>query len=164
MKIRTISFIIIGALLAVGLVFAVSANMTRERTMTAQNVWLSYQGDTAVQAQALESLISSLGYGGLIHHFKNYVLRGDEPRIQRIQYALGAATYAIAQYTATPITVAEEQALTDIETVINAYASQIEVARQGVAEGMSAEEVDAVVGVDDNPALEGLALLDENVR
>lgn len=164
MKIRTISFIIIGALLAVGLVFAVSANMTRERTMTAQSVWLSYQGDTAVQAQALESLISSLGYGGLIHHFKNYVLRGDEPRIQRIQYALGAATYAIAQYTATPTTVAEEQALADIETVINAYASQIEVARQGVAQGMNAEEVDAAVSVDDSPALEGLALLDENVR
>lgn len=164
MKIRTISFFIIGALLAVGLIFAVSANMTRERTMTAQSVWLSYQGDTATQAQALESLISSLGYGGVIHHFKNYVLRGDAPRIQRIQYALGAAKYAISQYTSTPTTAAEEQALADIESVIDAYAGQIDLAVQGVAEGMSAEQVDAIVSVNDSPALDGLAILDATVR
>eukprot|EP00752_Nemacystus_decipiens_P018906 g16962.t1 len=125
---------------------------------------MSYQGDTAVQAQALESLISSLGYGGVIHHFKNYVLRGDEPRIQRIQFALGAAKQAIAQYSSMPTTPAEDQALADIRSVIDAYASQVDVARTSIQQGLTVEEVDAAVSVNDNPALEGLALLDQNIR
>ncbi|MEM1284256.1 MAG: methyl-accepting chemotaxis protein [Pseudomonadota bacterium] len=164
MKIRSISFVIIGALLAVGTVFAVSANVTRERVGEAQQVWLSYRGDTAVQAQALEGLISSLGFGGVIHHFKNYVLRGDEPRIERIRYALGTAKQAIADYQATPTNATEDQALADIEGVIHAYAAQIAVARQAVAQGLTAEEVDALVVIDDNPALNGLAVLDDAVR
>ena len=164
MNIRSTSLIIIGALVAVGTVFAASANMTRERVEGAQQVWLSYRGDTTVQAQALESLISSLGFGGVIHHFKNYVLRGDEPRIQRIRYALGTAKYALSQYEATPTSPVEDEALANIAAVVSAYSAQIDVAQRAIADGLTAEEVDALVIVDDNPALDGLAMLDTAVR
>ncbi|PUB91441.1 MAG: hypothetical protein DBP01_02355 [gamma proteobacterium symbiont of Ctena orbiculata] len=39
--------------------------------------WNQYQENIARRQTLISDMKSSLGYGGVIHHFKNYVIRGN---------------------------------------------------------------------------------------
>ena len=103
MTIRVTSAIIVSALIVVGLVFATASTVARDRAKHAEMLWLAYEDDNSKQAQALEAMVMHLGFGGMLHHFKKYVLRGDAPRIQRITNAIGASSVAVALYGSTPL-------------------------------------------------------------
>ena len=109
--------------------------------------------------QLIFDIRSALGFGGMIHHFKNYVLRQDQPRIARIEASIAEARAAVAEYEMMDPNVAERDALAMIAGVIDAYQVNIDAVTQLAAQGASPETVDAEVKVSDGPALEGLNVL-----
>ena len=105
------------------------------------------------------TLKRELGYGGLIHQFKNYVLRKDEKRIALVASALEGVRASLAGYRSFDVTPSEQTALDDITTVINAYETAMEQAVAMVKQGKSVAEIDKAVKVSDAPALAGIATL-----
>ena len=111
------------------------------------------------KAVYLAELNRALGYGGMIHHFKNYVLRKDTPRVAKIEAAITASHDAIQGYRGFPITPEEEDALENIESVLNAYGNGLGKIIRETAKDTAAKEIDQTVKVSDAPAVEGLATL-----
>jgi methyl-accepting chemotaxis protein len=137
--------------------------MIVQRTTTVQSVWTSYKNNTASQAKALDGLAKYMGYGGMIYQFKNYVLRKDEGRLEKIQVAVGGALAGLDQYRATEITPEESAALDAIAGVVGAYRDNIAGARMLAEQGATATDIDQGVKVSDGPAVEGLAVLAEGI-
>ncbi|MCP5093845.1 MAG: methyl-accepting chemotaxis protein [Gammaproteobacteria bacterium] len=159
LRIRTLATIVVIALALSGLVFVGSSVVVRTNISDADLFWRAYQDDSSPKARALESLVSNVGYGGMIHQFKNYVLRQDKPRVNKIIDAAGGALAALKQYEATGVADTEARAINDIRGVINLYISNMEKV-QGLAEaGSDARGIDQVVKISDKPALQGIASL-----
>lgn len=164
LRIKTLALIIVSALLLSGVVFISSSVVIRSNVSEADQFWRSYQDDSSAKARALEALVTNLGFGGMIHQFKNYVLRQDTPRVKKIITAAGGALAALKQYEASGINPAEAKAIEDIKGVIDLYVSNMEMV-QGLAEsGSDAASIDGVVKISDKPALAGIAVLMQAVR
>lgn len=104
----------------------------------------------------LVELRNALGYGGMIHQFKNLVLRKDAPRAEKIKAAAAVARDALDRYRTLDVSAAELEHLQAIEDMIDAYSAMVpKVLSQG-ASGTNAADIDKAVKLSDGPALEGL--------
>ncbi len=162
-RFKNLSFVIIGFLFIVGAVFVVSASLIRSKVADSHVYWAHYQDISSPKDRALNSLVSNLGYGGMIHQFKNYVLRKDQKRLRRIRAAAGAAQGALATYQAVGVNDQEKAAIDAIRGVIADYTAKTDVVVSMVAEGKTSRQIDKVVKISDKPALEGIKVLKASV-
>lgn len=146
---------------SVGLVAVGSAALWGLRSTKA--TWFDFQQTVEVRRETVRELRTQLGYGGMIHNFKNYVMRGaNEPAyLQKFGVNVAAAREAISRYQSTRGTTSTEadKLAVVLQTVEN-YANQAPRAEQMHREGKTIEEIDKTVRVDDKPALSALADLD----
>lgn len=109
---------------------------------------------------ALNRMQSSTGYGGLIHVFKNYVLRGDEEYFDQFTTLHLRLTDVIWEYRNIPgISSKEVSALDAIEQAFTAYRENMIVVGDMRNSDATVAEIDKMVVVDDVHALEGIKLL-----
>lgn len=163
-KIRTLAVMVIGLVLASGTVFVGSSVLTSIKISDARQVWTKYRADTAPKALALTSIVEHVGYGGMIHHFKNYVLRKDTPRIAKFRISAGAAMAALGQYANTAPDAQERAALGAIRKTVVEYGQKLKRVTALAAEGKSAREIDRMVKISDKAALAGIATLTNVVK
>ena len=107
--------------------------------------------------EKLEKLRGLLGFGGMIHNFKNYVIRGSDGSLQKFEQNYSQVVKLLMQYRALKGMSAEELRLLDIvEQNVNAYHKNLQLISNGLANNLSIAEVDRKVKVDDAPALKAL--------
>ncbi len=159
LSIRKLSTIIVTALVLAGSVLITSSVVIYTDIDRTGSHWSHYQDISSPKARAVEALVSNLGFGGMIHQFKNYVLRHDEPRIKKIIKAAGGALAALDAYEAVGVSPQEERAIRNIRKVINLYASKMKMVQFLVGTGAGASAVDRQVKINDKPALKGIATL-----
>ena len=121
---------------------------------------LEYEQGTQRHIEYHSEIRNAIGYGGFIHSFKNFLLRGDA------EYR-GAVTedhHRLAQLIDRFETVATDEERLAIEPLRGVLASYIENFRRAQslqADGHSPEEIDRALSIDDGPALEALNLLED---
>ncbi|MFQ5438887.1 MAG: methyl-accepting chemotaxis protein [Paracoccaceae bacterium] len=125
--------------------------------------WKRFDQQTTEKYELLGHLRDALGYGGMIHQFKNYVLRHEPTRLQKIKDAVDKAEHAITNYEALDLTQEERAALKMVRAVIEKYAAATGVAAEMAAENATPREIDKVVKIDDGPAMDAIILLDHNI-
>lgn len=149
---------------ALVLILSVFLYMSREtgtRIGDMRQAWQSYSSETTPRGYWISDIRQYFGYGGLIHNFKNYVLRHDPsygPTLRLQSRNLLATIDAYRQADPTP---REMDALRRIEDVAREYIDNIPRIEEGVSAGLSAEEIDTQVKVDDSDALLALATLEQ---
>lgn len=105
----------------------------------------------------LSELKSLLGYGGLIHDFKNYVLRNNEKYLPRIEKEYKNATTIIAKYSQiNGVTEEEKVLLKTVEKTFQQYRKGGYTAKRLFVSGDSSKTVDSVIKVSDGPAINAL--------
>ncbi len=106
------------------------------------------------KASILAELNRQFGYGGAIHLFKNYVLRGEDRYIGRFDmhrdqiYALLDKFVALAS-----ITSEERSKVADIRATLDKYSDAIRTAQTMFAEGYTAVAVDRAIKISDKAAI-----------
>ncbi|MCU7840653.1 MAG: CZB domain-containing protein [Candidatus Thiodiazotropha sp. (ex Troendleina suluensis)] len=124
--------------------------------------WNQYQENIARRQALISDLRSSLGYGGVIHHFKNYVIRGNEKYHDRLLNSFSRLTTILKTYESiSNLTIEEREALSDIIAVTNQYKSYVDTVKAMIDSSKSVSEIDAVVKVDDSPAFKAFSTLDK---
>ncbi|MAY73164.1 MAG: hypothetical protein CMJ31_00285 [Phycisphaerae bacterium] len=109
--------------------------------------WEEYERTTARKLAATEALATSIGYGGMIHHLKNFVLRGDEHYARKCDTAFADAREAIAAYESIPdISLDERHSLLQLATLIDAYERALGRVRGA---SLHADQADILARVDD---------------
>ena len=114
---------------------------------------------------AILRLERSIGFAGLIHSFKNHVLRPDEPVFRQ---------NAIAQFDRAMVELDELEALTAragidfdpqaLRDTLVSYRQELDHATELAAQGLSPFEVDEFVRIDDSAATEALSGLLTSVQ
>ena len=108
-----------------------------------------------------KELTSLLGYGGVIHHFKNYLLRGEPEYVELFNNSIQQAETKLLRLRQHTLTAEQLSAIDQISYTLNQYREKLtrltQLKHQGVAIQIQAQ--DAQVRIDDTPMLESLAQL-----
>lgn len=100
-------------------------------------------------------LEQKIGYGGLIHNFKNYVLRPDEDNYRISAFADATEALSLLEHLhhgASKIGI--EAKLEKTHHMLESYAKRLELVRELSEKGLSSQLIDAQVRFDDRPALQ----------
>jgi len=152
------AFMAVLLMIAGGGFFAASVYINAE-VVTVKNAWTEFQLVRSEKARLGGQLRAALGYGGLIHNFKNYILRGGAHLHVEIDSEAGGVRMVLDQYTLLPLNSTERAALDNIRTAIIAYQNATNAAEKMKASGASVINVDAFIKVNDALALRGLDTL-----
>ncbi len=140
--------------------------LIRDNTNQIEQRWNNFADQNSKRSAGLEFLVTELGYGGMIHQFKNYVIRRDENRISHIRSAIGGADMALRIYGNAALTAEEKTALRTISQTIAAYEAALGKAIELASAGATPEDIDSVIKIADGPALAAIDTLflnlDEN--
>lgn len=129
---------------------------TNEQFREIEASWSGYADDAEKKGVWISSIRGYLGYGGIIHNFKNYVLRGDEIYRERVVTQLAQFQAVMQSYLTEPVSLQERSALLAIHAAIDEYEDKLPQATRGAEDNWSAERTDAAVRVDDTHAIAAL--------
>ncbi|MCW9015142.1 MAG: GGDEF domain-containing protein [Gammaproteobacteria bacterium] len=163
LSLKKLSIIILFILLLMGAIFAYVAQHLSEQVTEINSSWLSFRAQHAEKARLLNSLNGGLGYGGMIHNFKNYILRKDFNHYVKLERSLGAAQSIVKQYYALSTLPAEKIALNDIRAMLNNYQTALELIQTEISKGSTSREIDNLARIDDTLALRGLRVLHSEI-
>ncbi len=106
------------------------------------------------KAHLLAALSRHFGYGGAIHLFKNYVLRGEEKYIERFDERRDQINALLDKLVVLKGVTAQEKAwAADIRDTLAKYSDAIRTAEKMFSEGYTAVAVDRVIKISDKKAL-----------
>ena len=134
---------------------------TQERFQHIDENWRTYATEADQRGDLLSRLRSYLGYGGIIHDFKNYVLRQDEIYLERLETRFADFRSTLAEYRSTNPSATELGYLTAIEATFDEYQTKLAIAIKAAKEGWDSAHTDSLVKVDDTKALAALTALDQ---
>ena len=137
---------------SIGMVLTLKANDMKAN-------WSQLADNIQPKNVLLDTIGTSVGYGGAIHNFKNYVLRKDTPRLIKVRNEFETAQQAISEYRRLSISDEELKKLDDMSKVFMQYTDTLPVISRMATDGSSSVEIDAVVKINDTPALDGIAFL-----
>ncbi len=165
LKIKTTGTAIASLLTVMGAVIIATSISTITEVGTIGENWKKFDKGPASKVAILNQLRGAVGYGGMVHNFKNFVLRMDRPRIVKIQANIREATVALTAYKALGVNAKESAALKDIGRVITQYADGVGTVEKMASQGKNPRDIDKAVKISDKPALKGMAVLDgENLK
>ncbi len=151
--------IVLVTILAVMLTIS-TQTATRFRNIKAG--WQEYSHTADPRGIWISEIRGFLGYGGMIHNFKNYVLRQDPIYEKALRVQTSYVLNAISSYLNANPDPLEEKALKDIRTTVEEYAAKIDQIKQDIVAGKNPKEVDSKVRVDDSAGIAALASLERH--
>lgn len=122
-KLTTIRWLFAVLMLAISIILGIGTVFLDRNITLIDTTWDLFQTDRSEKARLENMLRASIGYGGMIHEFQNYLLRHEPERMDRIQSHIGVALATLHQYRDQDVSDAEIVALEDIEMVLNRYNS-----------------------------------------
>lgn len=161
-RFRTLA--VFAAIAVVGLVIGATyvSTSTINRFFDIRSEWIEYDVDAEAKGALLNRIRGDFGYGGLIHAFKNYVLRRDSNLIETIELKVAQLRGSFLEYEQLGLSNEERRALLALRNVVGKYEEKLAVAIQLVTEGgtfVTSVEIDRIVKVDDQPAFDALHVL-----
>lgn len=163
-KLATINKLIASTIILACTVLGIGTLVIQKNISLIDTTWKLYQTDRSDKSRLESALRSAIGYGGMIHDFKNFVLRNDLKYIETIHKDIGFAEAIIKQYRLLELTNEESRALNDIHNVLNSYEELHMEIDHLFNLGYSITQLDEFVKIDDSPALIGLKTLRKEVR
>ena len=148
----------LGAALALAYLFNAGKQISNLNRLWERHEISEEKNDHLVQLQM------QAGYGGLIHHFKNYLIRRDTHYYDQAMASYRQLQQTLESFHQLPLTTEEQQELETIERTISTYYNRLNAAYNLVDEQFSTQEVDARVRVDDTAALAALASMNRRIN
>jgi len=145
--------------------FAVTGALVLLNLLKISDIWERYKARVDKRERLLSEMESYLGFNGVIHHFKNYILRQDEELIVKMQESHSKFMETVNEYIALPdITEEEKDNLGTIIRTFYNYSMNIRKAKDLFASGRSIREVDREVAVEDTEANKAFNLIREYIN
>lgn len=134
-----------------------------DQVETIKTEWQGFEHESSQRARLLNQIQADLGYGGFIHLFKNYVLRKDPTLIPKIEAKLASLHASVEKYDNYAKSDREHIALAKLRQILVSYESKYMLARELIINGIDTDSLDAIVAVDESPALEAIQTLSDTV-
>jgi diguanylate cyclase (GGDEF)-like protein len=125
--------------------------------------WQDYRIQASQKHRSFSMLSASIGYGGMIHNFKDYVLQKDPASLSRLQRSFGTVDHVINQYHFLISTPNEVSALDDVQEMVQNYQAKVDLITQLIQQGKSSADIDASIRVEDAYAARALDYLQPEI-
>jgi len=158
-RISTLGTVLAILLAASGVAVVASSVFTVNEVNRLGSIWQSFDDGPATKSVHLSELKGAMGFGGMIHEVKNFVLRRSRPTIPNVHAKLRDVTVALVSYRLIGINDKEKAALTALEKVIGEYRISLEKAENMASVGKTSEEIDNAIKIDNAPAMGALQVL-----
>ncbi len=112
------------------------------------------------KSDLINELRSKIGYGGLIHLFKNYVLRGRDKDLKKFQTQYGEVSNILQKYG--NLSGLSAESVRDLEVIrsgVNAYNAAMTEVQKMKRRGLSIAEIDKKIKISDGPAIAAITRL-----
>lgn len=162
-RIQTAAWAIAVLLVVSGAIIAGSSLVTVVETGSIGKTVSAFESRAARKGALLAQLRGAIGYGGMIHEFKNFVLRREQSQAETVRRKVREAEMALLAYRGQGINEVEHMALGAIADVVSRYSDNVAKVEIMASEGRSSEEIDSVVKVDDAAAVAAMAELEEQL-
>lgn len=133
---------------------------TRAQFREVEASWSSYSEGADQKGVWISSIRGFLGYGGIIHNFKNYVLRREQVYLDRTRDQIAQFIAVTSEYIASEPDPQERAALETLRRTMEQYAAALPVAVTAERDGLSVAQTDAAVRIDDTAATGALEQLE----
>ncbi len=141
-----------------GVLFFYNLSKMRIDIEKSNNASISFSAD-------LLNLKSGFGYGGFIHNFKNYVLRGKIKYYNRAVEDYNDLVRCINHLDGSSfLPSGDHKSLATIRTTLNKYKAAADMIKPFVESGKSIAYIDSVVKINDTPAVTAFKDLDASYR
>lgn len=164
LKLKTITLLLVLILGGMASILIYGMWSVQNRLLRVDDLWHQYQVDRSEKPRLQSNLRKAIGYGGMIHNFKNYIIRHEPHLLNRLHENFGAARATLAQYTEISSNSVELAAIQDILSVIKDYELALELATPLVKIRTSVKEVDKKLKVDDKRGLRALSVLQNEIE
>ena len=116
------------------------------------------------KAHIVSNMQNTIGYGGLIHNFKNFVIRKDDKYADKVSLLYVNLLKSINQYkTLKYVNQRELKLLGDIENVFGLYNKNLPKVIQAIHSKATILQSDKIIQVDDTPAITALDTLNNSL-
>jgi PAS domain S-box-containing protein len=153
--------LLLAATVAMGLYLGLE---TRDRFQQIDKNWKIYTNEADRRGELLSRIRGHMGYGGIIHNFKNYVLRQDTSYLERVTVQFADFKDIVKEYRQTDPEAEELAFLQTVEKTINEYESKLPHAILAAKNNWPIAKTDKLVKVDDTEAIKALKALDNFLR
>lgn len=137
-------------------IYAYFSNTSTKRFDHINNLLINSFEKEQTILQNLFELKSKIGYGGMIHNFKNYVLRGEKQYLPMLQLNEIQVKSNLALLDILLTSEEDKKDLKKIQHVLIKYLNYIPIITKMIKEGKKPKQVDKIVRIDDRPALTAL--------
>jgi len=158
-KIRSLGVLILAALALVGLVFAGGAVIQTNQVNLADRIWTDFFRRASPKSTSYAMLVEHLGYGGVVHSFKEYMADGQELSLGNARAAIGASLGALQRYAATSLSDEEQAAIDVIRAALSEYDRQARLVERLVNAAADTGRIVQAVRIDDTGAIGAMAVL-----
>ena len=156
-----------GLAVALSLVVAsiiLTSVITLQQTDKMASAWQGHNTVTARKIVILSHLRGLLGFDGMVHHYKNFILRKERSEAAATYKNFLEISIALSAYQSLGLTLREEGALDILSETINKYRSNLKAAEKLAAGSMAPTAIDKIVQIDDTSAIVALAILDNELH
>ena len=126
--------------------------------------WHLHQDQVVETSDALKSLYQAFGYGGFIHHFKNYVLRREPHYYEDAGARLEEMEKLLRKCESLEFSDTDRQALVTLRQVGQRYRAAYQRAALPENRTLDPISLDHIVRVDDSEAFRALAQMERSLR
>lgn len=132
--------------------------VVKQKVVEVEKQGLDYRNEATSTADVLSRIQANFGYGGFIHNFKNFVLRKDKSLIPIIEKSLAETRRAINDYPLYGLfqDLDDKIYIDNLNNVVDQYFIKFELAKRLIAKGVSSNEIDRQVKINDEPALKAI--------
>ena len=124
LRISMASRLLLIAIVVTGVIQVMNVLRITNNVETIDDAWGEFQEAQNEKVRLLGDLRSALGYGGLIEHFKNYMLRQSDEQLGEIKKFSDKAASVLKTYGTLSLNEAEQAAVTALEQTVMTYAEQ----------------------------------------
>jgi len=153
-----VSFIL-GLIFFMGLCFYTYSAM--HKVEESHEYWSQSLVEMDQKAHVLKDMLTDIGYGGMIHNFKNYILRADSTYYAAAQDDVQNFKAKVQAYQIFPLTDKEASAIATLKKTVVAYETKLGKAREVRETNFNIElkNLDRIVRIDDTPAMDAIEIL-----
>ncbi|BBE30394.1 chemotaxis protein [Tepiditoga spiralis] len=127
--------------------------------------WDNYTNTVTKRSELISDIKEQFGYGGAIHLFKNYILRGKDKYIQSFKNKQEKVMESFKEYKLLKDISQEEIKYLDIiENTFKKYGENLDYAVTLKKNNESIEKIDSIIKIDDSPALNSFNELEKIVQ
>ncbi|MDH5656017.1 MAG: ATP-binding protein [Spirochaetia bacterium] len=164
LKIKSLGTLFISILSGISIFIALASYYSFHKLNEIIDSWENYEELSSQKISGINTIQREIGYGGMIHEFKNYILRGEEDRFDAGNIKIGGAITAIYYYKSLDLSPEEYENADTLLASVQKYRNALITARNLKSAGWPPEKIDNMIQIDDSKAIHALLSLETSSR